>query len=276
MTVDRPVIFAGNWKMHKTISEAVSYLRELLACEFASNSLLYIAPPFTAIHAFSQFAKESPVLVGGQNMHDAEKGAFTGEISASMLLEAGAEFVILGHSERRQIFDESSEFINRKVKRALDKGLQPIFCFGETLEQRERGEAFQVLEKQILEGLKDVKDLKNMIFAYEPVWAIGTGVSATPEQAQEVHAFCRKLIAGEWGSAVAEKTAILYGGSVKTANAKALIQELDIDGFLVGGASLDTVETKACLEILFNETAKAKSELACSSHDSNEKKQDMF
>ena len=236
-SVRTPVI-AGNWKMYKTIEEACAFVETLAPLPEPSQAAVYLAVPFTAIHAVAQM--EAPVIVGGQNMNDASEGAFTGEIAARMLKEAGARFVILGHSERRHIFNESSAFINKKVHRALQEELQPIVCVGETLEQRERGETEAVLEEQILDSLKGVgkREIPKLILAYEPVWAIGTGRVAHPDDAQSAHAFCRRLIAKKWSEPAAEKLVIQYGGSVKPESAAVLMAQPDIDGLLVGGASL--------------------------------------
>jgi triosephosphate isomerase (TIM) len=237
----RATIIAGNWKMYKTIPEAIDFVKKLAPRVAGRQAKVYLAVPFTAIHPAVEAAEKSGLVIGAQNMNDAEEGAFTGEIAARMLLDVGARFTLLGHSERRHIFGEGDDLINRKVHRALTDGLQPILCIGETLEQRHAGEAKAVIERQILDGLRRVKGkrkLAELILAYEPVWAIGTGETATPEMAQEMHDHCRKVVAKEWGEEVAEELSILYGGSAKPENAAQLLKEPDIDGLLVGGASL--------------------------------------
>lgn len=225
-------IIAGNWKMHKTAGEAKKFVNELAPKVRGSRVLL--AVPFTALQA----AQGTAIEIGAQNMHDAPEGAFTGEISAQMLWDAGATFVILGHSERRHLFGETNGFIHRKVQRAIEEEIQPLLCIGETEEERAHGRTADVLKRQLDECLKDV-DLEKMILAYEPVWAIGTGKTATPEIAAEAHHLCRTHM-GAQGKGVS----ILYGGSVKPETMKPLMQQPDVNGVLVGGASLD-VETFA-------------------------------
>lgn len=239
-TKNRPTVITGNWKMYKTIPEATAFIQELIPLVKKATVQVYLAVPFTALRAAADCAKKSPIVIGAQNMHDATEGAFTGEIAGRMLKDAGARFVILGHSERRRLFKESNAFINRKVKRALAEGLQPVVCIGETLEEREANQTEEVLSRQLLESLADVTDeqLEQLMIAYEPVWAIGSDRPATPEIAQEVQAQCRKKMAQQWGKAVAEKIVIQYGGSVNPENAHALLKQPDIDGLLIGGASL--------------------------------------
>lgn len=222
----RKRILVANWKMHKTALEAKDFIRQLQA---PSNAEVWIAPPFTAISAL----KGSFVTVGAQNMHEEAQGAFTGEISATMILEAGATFVILGHSERRRLFGETDARILKKVERALSSGLKPLFCIGETEEERAQGQMSAVLQRQ----LKNLP-AADMVIAYEPVWAIGTGKTATPEQAQEAHQMCRGLLSHMWGKERADKTPILYGGSVTPQNAATLLKQPDIDGALIGGSAL--------------------------------------
>lgn len=236
----RPAIIVGNWKMHKTIAEAKSFIEELEPAARHAKAKVWLAVPFTAIQASAEIARKSPIVIGAQNMHEQESGAFTGEISCSMLKEAGAAFVILGHSERRKLFHETDASINKKIKVALHHDMSPIVCVGETLEQHQNGLTHRIIEEQLslsLQGL-NVTDLEKVILAYEPVWAIGTGRNATPEQAQDMHRFCRQFVGHHWTTAVAEKIIILYGGSVKPDNALALLTEPDIDGLLVGGSSL--------------------------------------
>ncbi len=236
----RKMIAAGNWKMNKTNSEAVeivSKLNELIAD--VKGVEVIIAPPFTALSDVVKVAGK--VKIAAQNMHWEEKGAFTGEISPIMLKNLGVEYVILGHSERRAYFGETNELINKKIKSALAHDLKAIFCVGEKLEDRERGNTENVVEDHIkggLEGITKEEMMANVIIGYEPVWAIGTGKTATPEQAEEVHAFVRKLLTEMYDAEVAGNTTILYGGSVKPANSKALFSKENIDGGLVGGASL--------------------------------------
>lgn len=236
----RERLIAGNWKMYKTSSEAAQYVQELIPLVEHSSAKVYLAVPYTAIQSAAQAAKNSKIAIGAQNMNDASEGAFTGEIAGRMLVDAGAKFVILGHSERRHLFGESSSLINKKVKRALQDGLQPIVCIGETADERKSNATETVVKQQLLESLEGIspEQLLNAVLAYEPVWAIGTGVTATPEEAQNMHHFCRQVIAEKWGQEIADKITILYGGSVKPENAAAILQQSDIDGLLVGGASL--------------------------------------
>jgi triosephosphate isomerase len=234
----RKLILVGNWKMHKTRGETKAFVHELTEQTRDASCHIFIAPPFTALAAAASSAQAGQIVIGAQNMHDAERGAFTGEISVEMLEEAGARFVILGHSERRHIFHETNAFINRKVRRALESRLQPILCIGETAEEREEGETEEVLRNQLEECLQEVSP-EGIIIAYEPVWAIGTGKVATPEGAQETHRFCRSWFEKKFGKELANKLPILYGGSVKPDNIAELCAKPDIDGALVGGAALD-------------------------------------
>lgn len=236
----RPHVIAGNWKMYKTIQETEDFIRELNPLVAESDASVYLSVPFTAIHAASEAAQGTNILIGAQNMNDASEGAFTGEIAGTMLVEAGAKFVIIGHSERRHIFGETNDFINKKVKRALSDELIPIVCIGETLEQRDSGATEEVLKEQITQSLADIssEEMDKVLIAYEPVWAIGTGKTATPDHAQEVHVFIRETIKELWGEEDSQKIVIMYGGSVKPNNARHLMEQPDIDGLLVGGASL--------------------------------------
>ena len=239
---NRTPLIAGNWKMHKTGSQAADAAGQLKRLiETASGVEVMIAPTFTALAPVAQVLKGSEVALGAQNLHWEKQGAFTGEISASMLVDAGCRFVIIGHSERRQLFGETDASVNRKIKAALGAGLIPVFCIGETDDQREAGETFSVLDKQIRDGLKDLvfDDLAGLVVAYEPVWAIGTGKTASREQAQEAHQFIRSLLDKLFGTPLASAVRILYGGSVKPDNVSALMEMPDVDGALVGGASLD-------------------------------------
>lgn len=238
----RNSIVAGNWKMNNNLSESIALISEIkngiLNLDVKTEAI--ICPPYVILETAAALLKDSKVKLGAQNMHFEDSGAFTGEVSASMLKSVGCEYVILGHSERRAIFNETNEVINKKIKQALKYDLKPIFCVGETLEERENGTMKNVLETQITEGLANISEdeLSKMIVAYEPVWAIGTGKTATPDQAQEVHNFIRSLITKLYSSNVAEKLIIQYGGSVKPNNAEELISQPDIDGALVGGACL--------------------------------------
>lgn len=232
----RPFI-AANWKMNKTAPEAVDFVHSFLpSVKDINDADIVIAPPFTALHAVSGKIKGTNVALAAQNVYCEEKGAFTGEVSPGMLKDAGCEYVIIGHSERRQYFHESDEIINKKIKIVQSNGLKAIFCIGETLSQREAGGTFEVLNSQIENGLKDV-DASGIVTAYEPVWAIGTGKTATQDQAQEAHLHIRKRLRNLVGEA-AEKIQILYGGSVTPENVDSLMACPDVDGALVGGASL--------------------------------------
>ncbi|MBA3815455.1 MAG: triose-phosphate isomerase [Parachlamydiaceae bacterium] len=240
LQVRRPTIIVGNWKMHKTISEAKTFIEKLALGVNKSNSAIWIAVPFTAIQASADIAINTPIIIGAQNAHEQESGAFTGEISCHMLKEAGAFFVILGHSERRMLFHETNLCINKKIKQALKNELRPLVCIGETLEQHQKHLTGQVLEQQLSQCFENLTDaeMENIVLAYEPIWAIGTNQTATPAQAQSIHKFCREYLKRHWNNAVAEKIVILYGGSVKPDNASALLAESDIDGLLIGGSSL--------------------------------------
>jgi len=238
----RKTVIAGNWKMNNDLKESEKLIVELknLLQNEKPNCDVIVCPPYTSLSEASKLLKGSQIKLGAQNMHFEENGAFTGEVSASMLKSVGCEYVILGHSERRHIFGESNEIINKKIKKALSAGLKPIFCVGELLEERENGTTNDVVKKQILKGLAEISadDMKNIIVAYEPVWAIGTGKTASPAQAQEVHEFIRDLIEITYSLEIANDLVIQYGGSVKPDNAKELISQKDIDGALVGGACL--------------------------------------
>jgi triosephosphate isomerase len=246
----RVPLLAANWKMHKTRAEAESFLDAFLpAVEDVTESEIVICPPFTALATVVELCGTGPVRVAAQNMHDAESGAFTGEVSAPMLLEVGAKGVVLGHSERRQMFGETDEALARKVPAALAAGLEPILCVGEDEAQRDSDETEAVLTRQIRADLADVADgdLARVVVAYEPIWAIGTGRTATPQQAQEAVALIRRLLA-ERDAGAAEGARILYGGSVKPDNAEELIGQPDVDGALVGGASLEPGDFSAIVK----------------------------
>ncbi len=238
----RKTVIAGNWKMNNDLIESEKLIVELknLLQNEKPNCDVIICPPFTSLSEASKLIKGSVIKLGAQNMYFEENGAYTGEVSASMLKSAGCEYVILGHSERRNIFGESDEVINKKIKKALAAGLKPIFCVGELLEERENGTTNDIIKSQVLKGLTGIPadDMENIIVAYEPVWAIGTGKTATPAQAQEVHEFIRDLIEIEYSMNVSMNLVIQYGGSVKPDNAKELLSQIDIDGALVGGACL--------------------------------------
>lgn len=238
----RKIIIAGNWKMNKIIGESISLVKELkkLVKDIDDREIV-VCPPFTSLVTVGIEIKGSNVRLGAQNMYFEKQGAFTGEVSPLMLKEIGVEYVIIGHSERRHIFNEDDELINKKIKSALENGLKPIFCVGETLEEREANKTNYIVKEQISKGLKNVKKegMKNVVIAYEPVWAIGTGKNATPKQAEDVHLLIRKLLKSMFGNTIAEETSILYGGSVNMGNISDLISQGNIDGVLVGGASLD-------------------------------------
>ena len=236
----RNYFIAGNWKMHKTSPESVALARELVASLSSCGEKLLVAPAFTALAAVAEVLKGSNILLGAQNMGCEEQGAHTGEVSVLMLKDIGVKAVILGHSERRHSYLEDDALINKKLLLALKHGLEPILCVGETLEEREGGALESVIGTQVREGLKtvDASALKSITLAYEPVWAIGTGKTATPEDADAVHAYIRSVLAGLYGEAAAKALCIQYGGSVKPDNVAALMAKPNIDGALVGGASL--------------------------------------
>lgn len=238
----RKLIVAGNWKMHKTSAETRSFITELAPSLAAAkpDCQVIVAPPFTSLSAAVAEAKGTEIRVAGQNLHWEDKGAFTGEVSAPMLKEIGCTYVIIGHSERRQYFGETDETVNLKIQAAMKSGLVPIFCLGETLDEREGGKTFNVVKRQLLQGMGAIRPAEppEFVIAYEPVWAIGTGRTATPEQAQEVHAYLRGELATLMGKDFADAVRILYGGSVKPDNTRSLMGCEDIDGGLVGGASL--------------------------------------
>jgi triosephosphate isomerase len=245
---ERTPYLAANWKMNKTIAAAAEFVDALLPRIAATRCDVVVCPPFTALGEVVERSRGSAVRVGAQNMHEEPSGAFTGEVSAAMLAELDVEAVILGHSERRRLFNETDEALARKVPAALAAGLEPILCVGESEAARDGGETEAVLERQLQADLADVDSIGigGIVVAYEPIWAIGTGRTATPEQAQEACAFIRDVL--RMRGAAAEQVRILYGGSVKPANAAELMSKPDVDGALVGGAALDPAEFAAIVE----------------------------
>jgi len=243
----RKKIVAGNWKMNKNYNDACSLISgiidELRKSTISKEQQIILAPPFPFLQvAVSRTEEIEYISVAAQNCHSEEKGAFTGEVSAQMIRSTGTEYVIIGHSERRNIFKESNEFLSKKIDIVMKNGLFPIFCCGELLPEREKGNHFAVVKNQLDESLFHLseKEIGNVIIAYEPVWAIGTGVNATSEQAQEMHAYIRKLISEKYNQQIADRSVLLYGGSCNAKNAKELFANPDVDGGLIGGASLIT------------------------------------
>lgn len=251
MNPNRKPIAAANWKMHKTVDEAVAFVK---AIQEETGPLedreVVIAPPFTALNAVRKLLNQIGYNLSAQNCYWEEKGAFTGDVSPVMLKDVGCDYVIVGHSERRHIFGETDEMIRKKAAAVLKTGMLPIICVGEALEQREQGKTFDVVGTQVEQALKGLNadQVSRLVIAYEPVWAIGTGKTATPGQAQEVHAFIRKRVEGLFDKEVANKVRILYGGSVKPDNVDALMAEPDIDGSLIGGASLEVGSFKRLIQ----------------------------
>jgi len=240
----RKPIIAGNWKMHKTVKDSIALANAITrALSDIENVEVVLCPPFTSLGDVKDIIMDTKISLGAQNMHWEAQGAYTGEISSGMLKAAGCKYVIVGHSERRAYFGETNETVNKKVKAALKEGLNPIVCVGERLEERESGKAFQVVSEHVekgLEGLTEDEMLK-IVIAYEPVWAIGTGKNATPDQAEEIHRFIREKLSKKYSKNIAESVRIQYGGSTKPENIESLMTEKDIDGALVGGASLKEV-----------------------------------
>lgn len=242
----RKKIIAGNWKMFKTIPEAetlaIGIKNELVnrKVTLKPHQEIIVAPNFVVLGTVAAAIKGSSIKLAAQNCYTEKEGAFTGEVSVGMLSSAGCSYVIIGHSERRICFKETDELLNKKIKTALGARLNVIFCIGETKQERENNTTFKIIDRQMREGLKDISaaEMASIVIAYEPVWAIGTGITATPEQAQEVHAYIRTLLAKLYSAAIAESTTIQYGGSVNPANTESLLRQKDIDGALVGGASL--------------------------------------
>jgi len=238
----RTPFIAANWKMYKTVHEAVAFIKEFRKLADASHDVeIVVAPPFTALRPVVEAAHASSIGVAGQNLHWEREGAFTGEVSAGMLKEAGAEYVIIGHSERRRLFGETDQTVNRKLLAAIAAPLTPIVCIGETLEERDRNETLAVLDRQIKAGLDGLSadQVAALVIAYEPVWAIGTGRNATPAQAGEAHAHIRGRLRQWFGGGAADQCHVIYGGSVKPDNIRELSSLEDVDGALVGGASLE-------------------------------------
>ena len=240
----RKPIIAGNWKMHKTIAEAVEFVNEIKGKVNNTDVEAVICAPFTLLKDLKEAAKGTPIKIGAQNMHYADNGAFTGEISAPMLKELDIDYVVLGHSERRQYFNETNQTVNKKVLKALEAGIDPILCIGETLEEREADKTKDVCKVQTEEALENVtaEDMKKVVIAYEPIWAIGTGKTATAEQANDVIAYVREVVKGLYGEEISEEVRIQYGGSVKPSNVSEIMNQTDIDGALVGGASLQPAD----------------------------------
>ncbi|MDA3779433.1 MAG: triose-phosphate isomerase [Bacteroidales bacterium] len=238
----RKKIVAGNWKMNKNYNEGIDLVNQLkeLKNSTPKDVQLIIAPPFIHLTEISKQLKGTNIKLAAQNCADNEKGAFTGEISAEMIKSTGAEYVIIGHSERRSLYSENNEILNKKTKLALQNQLQVIFCCGENLDERENNKQFEIVKSQLSEGILDLNetDISNIIVAYEPIWAIGTGKTASAEQAQEMHKYIRQLISEKYNQEIADNTTILYGGSCKPENAKELFAKKDVDGGLIGGASL--------------------------------------
>jgi triosephosphate isomerase len=237
----RRIIIAGNWKMNKNISESIDLANSVKKALYDVEEVeIVLCPPFTSLSDVNEIVMESNIALGAQDVYWEKEGAFTGEVSSSMLKNAGCTYCIVGHSERRQFFGETNETVSKKAKALLKEGLKPIICVGEKLEERKANKTFDVVKDHIVNSLKGLtkEDMANVVIAYEPVWAIGTGLTATKEQAQEVHKYIRGLLKEMFGDAVAKSVQIQYGGSVKPENIKELIQQEDVDGALVGGASL--------------------------------------
>lgn len=245
----RKPIIAGNWKMNKTIKEGLEFIEEVKGQTEGDVEVLVCAP-FTLLKDLKLATKGTNIKIGAQNMHYENAGAFTGEVAPANLVEIGMDYVIIGHSERREYYGETDETCNKKVLKAIEVGIDPILCCGETLEEREADKTMDKVKGQIVAGLAGVKaeDLAKVVIAYEPIWAIGTGKTATAEQAQEIHAFIRSLIAEKYGKEVADNTSILYGGSCKPSNAKELFANPDVDGGLIGGAALKVADFKGIID----------------------------
>ena len=253
--MSRKYLIAGNWKMNKTANEAVDLIEEVKSLVGNQSSVqVCVCPSFTSLAKASELVEESQLLLGAQDMNAEPSGAFTGEISAEMLRDLYVSFVILGHSERRQFFGETNHSVNKKILAAVENNLKPIYCIGETLEEREAGKTLDVVGSQVREGLESFpsQSIENLVLAYEPVWAIGTGKTATDEMAQEVHAYIRKVLTDIFGESSASKIRILYGGSMKPENAAGLLAQEDVDGGLIGGASLTARAFSGIVEAALN------------------------
>lgn len=239
--MSRKPFIAGNWKMHNTVSQSKELAQALKKALNKNNADIMIAPSFTSLYAVAEVLKGSNIILAAQDCHFEEKGAFTSQIAPSQVLDTGATYVIIGHSERRSLFGDTNEILNKKVKAAFARGLKVVYCVGETLIERETEKTYSVIQDQIEDGLKGftAEELKDLVIAYEPVWAIGTGKTATPEQAQEVHKEIRTLLSQKYSGDFASKIRILYGGSVKADNVDSIMAQPDVDGVLVGGQSLE-------------------------------------
>ncbi|PID55771.1 triose-phosphate isomerase [candidate division KSB3 bacterium] len=247
----RTPIIAGNWKMNTVLDEAKALVEELKSLVNDVKGVeIVVCPPFISLGTVYDIIKDTNIELGAQNVYWEKSGAFTAEVSAPMLKSVGCSYVIIGHSERRSYFGETNDTVNKRIFAALEDGLKAIVCVGETLEEREADKTFDVIKQQILGGLADLTQaqMKSIVIAYEPVWAIGTGKTATKEQAQDVHAYIRKLLADQFGDVTAESTRIQYGGSVKPENAAELMSQPDIDGALVGGAALNAASFEAIVK----------------------------
>ena len=246
----RKKIVAGNWKMNKNLQEGVALAKELTTTVKNPNCEVIICTPFIHLATAAEILKGSPIKLGAENCADKASGAYTGEVSAEMVKSTGAEYVILGHSERRQYYSENGEILKEKVQLALANGLKVLYCIGESLEEREANKQNAVVKKELEESVfnLDAEQFKNIVIAYEPIWAIGTGKTATAEQAEEIHAYIRSCVEVRYGKAVAEDTTILYGGSCKASNAPELFGKPDIDGGLIGGASLKAADFNGIIE----------------------------
>ncbi len=241
-------IVAGNWKMNKTPKDGKLFISEVLTnIDETINVDIIFCPPFTGLYNLDI---SPPFYIGAQNCYFKDSGAYTGEISLSMLLECNVEYVIIGHSERRQIFNEKNDSINKKVLKVIESGIKPILCIGETIDEMNTGKAYDVIKEQIISGLNSIKSLNNIIIAYEPVWAIGTGLNASVEQINDVHGFIRKILSQYFDNDESKNTPILYGGSVNPTNANELISIDGVNGFLIGGASLDVINFSKVIKIV--------------------------
>ncbi len=242
------LIVAGNWKMNKTPKNGKIFISEVLSkIDDITNVDIIFFPPFTGLYNLDI---SPPFYLGAQNCHFKDSGAYTGEISVDMLLECNVEYVIIGHSERRQLFNEKNDLINKKVLKVLESGIKPILCVGETIDEMNAGKAYDIIKEQLISGLNSIKSLSNIIIAYEPVWAIGTGLTASTEQINKVHIFIRKILSQLFDEKESKNTQILYGGSVNSANANKLISIDGVNGFLIGGASLDIVKFREIITIV--------------------------